>query len=296
MDRLEAFEIFVRVIETGSFSAAARQQNITQPTVSKAVAQLEEWLGVTLLLRSTRSLTPTEAGLGFYERALRAIEETSEGVRVARGAASGLTGRLRVSAAVCFARLHIVPRLAEFLREHPDLEVELVLDDHTIDLVEEGIDIALRMGPLTSSNMAARLLAEAPRVVVATPEYFAKHGMPKVPSDLANHEALIYTRDGDAFTFRKGEDEVVARLHGKVKVNATEGLRAAVFAHMGVAIASGWTFSPELVSGQVAAVLQDWTLPRLGVSAVYPTGRMASGKARAFAGFVEGCLAGVRFG
>ncbi|WP_213949519.1 LysR family transcriptional regulator [Luteibacter sp. dw_328] len=294
MDRLEAIEMFVRVVETGSFSAAARHYDVGQPTVSKAVAQLEEWLGVKLLLRSTRSVTPTEAGTSFYERSLRTIEEAGEAVIAARGAASGLSGKLRVSAAVCFARLHIVPRLPEFLQEHPELDLELVLDDRTIDLVDEGIDIALRMGPLASSSMTARLLAEAPRRVVGTPEYFKRHGIPKAPVDLLAHETVIYTRDmggGEDWTFRKGTDAVDVKLHGQVKINATEGLRAAVFAHMGVAIASAWSFAPELKSGEVVSVLDDWALPRLGVSAVYPTGRMASTKARQFAAFVESCLA-----
>lgn len=294
MDRLEAIEMFVRVVETGSFSAAARHYDVGQPTVSKAVAQLEEWLGVKLLLRSTRSVTPTEAGTSFYERSLRTIEEAGEAVLAARGAASGLSGKLRVSAAVCFARLHIVPKLPEFLRDHPELDLELVLDDRTIDLVDEGIDIALRMGPLASSSMTARLLADAPRRVVATPEYLRRHGVPKTPQDLLAHQTVIYTRDmggGEDWTFRKGDEEVAVKLHGQVKINATEGLRAAVFAHMGLAIASGWSFSPELTSGEVVSVLDDWALPRLGVSAVYPTGRMASTKARQFAAFVESCLA-----
>lgn len=294
MDRLEAIEIFVRVVETGSFSAAARHYNVGQPTVSKAVAQLEDWLGVKLLLRSTRSVTPTEAGTSFYERSLRTIEEAGEAVIAARGAASGLSGKLRVSAAVCFARLHIVPKLPEFLRQHPDLDLELVLDDRTIDLVDEGIDIALRMGPLASSSMTARLLADAPRRVVATPEYLKRHGVPKTPQDLLAHETVIYTRDmggGEDWIFRKDGDEVAVKLRGQVKINATEGLRAAVFAHMGLAIASGWSFAPELKFGEVVSVLDDWTLPRLGVSAVYPTGRLVSAKARQFATFVESCLA-----
>jgi DNA-binding transcriptional LysR family regulator len=178
MDRLAAIEIFIRVVDTGSFSAAARHYDVGQPAVSKAIAQLEEWLGVKLLLRTTRALTPTEAGTSFYQRARRAVEEADEAVLAARGTASGLAGKLRVSAAVCFARLHIVPRLPEFLAQHPNLELELVLDDRNIDLVEEGIDLALRMGVLADSNMTARRLAEARRRVVGTPEYFEREGIP----------------------------------------------------------------------------------------------------------------------
>src|SRR5258708_7264504 len=136
MDRVQAVATFVRVGENGSFSGAARQLNVGQPAVSKTVAQLEDRLGVSLLLRSTRGLTPTDAGQRFYERARRAIEEADEAELEARGAGAGLTGRLRVSAATTFARLHVIPRLPEFLAEHPELEMDVILDDRVIDLVE----------------------------------------------------------------------------------------------------------------------------------------------------------------
>ena len=144
MDRLGAMETFVYVVETGSFSAAARRLNIGQPAVSKTIAQLESRLAVRLLLRSTRGLTPTEAGLAFFERAKRAIEEANEADNAARGAASGLTGNLRICAAVTFGRLHIVPHLGPFLDQNPDLNIDLMLDDRNVNLVEDGIDIALR--------------------------------------------------------------------------------------------------------------------------------------------------------
>ena len=294
MDRLAALEIYVRVVDTGSFSAAARHFDIGQPAVSKAVAQLEEWLGVKLLLRSTRTLTPTEAGTNFYPRAKRAVEEADEAVLAARGTASGLAGKLRVSAAVCFARLHIVPRLPEFLDGHPNLALELVLDDRNIDLVEEGIDLALRMGNLSDSNMTARKLGEARRRVIGTPAYFKRYGTPKAPGDLLSHRAVIYTRDGggEDWKFRKATAEVSIKMPGRLKITATEGVRAAVFADMGLAIASEWAFTPELKSGEVVSVMDDWLLPSINLSAVFPTGRQASTKSRQFASFVEGCLAG----
>jgi len=293
MDRLAAIETFIRVVDTGSFSAAARHYDVGQPAVSKAVVQLEEWLGVKLLFRSTRAVTPTEAGNSFYLRAKRAVEEADEAVLAARGTASGLTGKLRVSAAVCFARLHIVPRLPKFLEEHPSLELELVLDDRNINLVDEGIDVALRMGVLADSNMTARRISEARRRVVATPEYFKRHGIPKTPADLFAHQAVIYTRDngGEDWKFRKATAEVSVKMQGRVKITATEGLRAAVFADMGLAIASEWAFTPELKSGAVVSVMDDWLLPSISLSAVYPTGRLASTKARQFTTFVENCLA-----
>lgn len=246
-----------------------------------------------LLLRTTRTLTPTEAGNSFYQRAKRAVEETDEAVLAARGTAVGLSGKLRVSAAVCFARLHIVPRLPVFLDEHPNLELELVLDDRNIDLVEEGIDVALRMGVLADSNMTARRIAEARRRVIATPAYFSRYGIPKAPADLLAHKCLIYTRDGggEDWKFRKETAEVSVRMQGRLKITATEGLRAAVFADMGVAVASEWAFTPELKSGTVVSVMDDWLLPTISLAAVYPTGRLASTKARQFTAFVENCLA-----
>ncbi|QET04410.1 LysR family transcriptional regulator [Cupriavidus pauculus] len=294
MDRLAAIEIYIRVVDTGSFSAAARHYDIGQPAVSKAVAQLEDWLGVKLLLRSTRALTPTEAGQSFYVRARRAVEEADEAVLAARGTAVGLTGKLRVSAAVCFARLHIVPRLPAFMEKHPGLDLELILDDRNIDLVEEGIDLALRMGELIDSNMTAKRIGEARRRVVATPAYFERHRAPKAPSDLLSHRAVIYSRDlggGENWTFRKDTIDQSVKLEGRVAISATEGLRAAVLSGMGLAVASEWAFSPELRSGEVVSVLDDWVLPSVPLSALYPTGRMASSKARQFAAFVEECLA-----
>jgi len=146
MDRLMAMETFVAVIDSGSFSAAARRLNVGQPAVSKLVAQLEDRLGVKLLVRTTHGLTATEAGLNFYERARRSIEEADEAEIAARGAGKGLSGRLRVSAAATFARIHVIPYMRQFLAGHPDLAVDFVLDDHNVDLVREGIDVALRMG------------------------------------------------------------------------------------------------------------------------------------------------------
>jgi len=293
MDRLAALEIFVRVVDTGSFSAVARTQRIGQPAVSKAVVQLEEWLGVSLLMRSTRSVVPTEAGRIFYERAKRTIEEADEAVVAARGSASSLSGKLRVSTAICFGRLHVIPNLSAFLAEHPDLDVELVLDDRHVDLVEEGIDVALRMGAMPDSNMTARRIAEGRRMVVATSAYLQRHGTPKSPGELMNHQAVIYSRGGgESWTFRKGTAEVPVVLQGRLKVTQAEGLREAVNYDMGLAVALEWLFSPELRSGKVVPILQDWALPSGNLSVVYPTGRLASTKARAFVSFVERFMGG----
>ena len=222
MDRHLAMEAFVRVVDTGSFSAAARQMRIGQPAVSKAIAQLEDWLGVRLLLRSTRSLKPTEAGQNFYVRAKRALEEAEEAVLAARGAGAGLTGKLRISASVCFGRLHIMRQMPRFLEKHPRLEIEMVLDDRPINLVEEGIDVAFRSGAPGTSTLVARKIGEARRLVMATPSYFEKHGEPKNPEALMAHQTVIYTPDGGgtAWTFRKGAVEKPVTVGGRLTVTA----------------------------------------------------------------------------
>jgi DNA-binding transcriptional LysR family regulator len=290
MDRLAAMETFVLVVDTGSFSAAARRLNIGQPAVSKLVAQLEDRLGVKLLVRTTHGLTPTEAGLNYYERARRSIEEADEADLAARGAGKGLSGRLRVSAAVTFARIHLIPHMPAFLADHRDLKLDVVLDDRNVDLVQEGIDVALRMGRLVDSTLTARRIASCRHAVLATPAYFARAGEPATPADLPTHNAVIYAQRGGGtdWIFRRDGTEVPVALNGRLRISAAEGVRAAVLAHGGIAIASEWMFTPEIADGTVKEVLQDWELPQLDLWAVFPAGRAATTtKARTFIDFVE---------
>jgi DNA-binding transcriptional LysR family regulator len=290
MDRYQAMATFVRVVETGSFSAAARQLNVGQPAVSKTVAQLENRLQVSLLIRSTHGLSPTEAGQRFFERARAAIREADEADLAARGAGAGLSGCLRVSAATTFARLHIVPLLPRFLAQHPELEIDVILDDRVIDLVAEGIDLSLRMGALADSAAVARKLATGPRSVLATPAYLGRAGEPKSPGELAGHEVVVYSQTANIWSFSRDGAETSVAVRGRVRVSAAEGLRAAVLADIGLTIASDWMFSHELGNGAVRRVLTDWLLPDIDLWAVFPNGRMASAKARAFATFVQQAL------
>lgn len=292
MDRLQAMATLVRVVDTGSFSAAARQMNIGQPAISKTIAQLEERLGVRLLTRTTRGLTPTEAGMRFCERARRALLEADEADLAARGEGAGLTGTLRVSAATTFARLHIVKLLPRFMATHPELSVDLILDDRVIDLVEEGIDVSLRMGDLADSSAVARRLASSPRSVFATRAYLDQAGTPETPADLAAHDVVIYTQGrSGSWAFRRDGTEVSVAVRGRLKASSAEGIRAAVLADMGLTIASAWMFAPELASGVVCPVLDAWTLDPIDLWAVFPSGRLVSAKARAFVDVVAASLA-----
>jgi DNA-binding transcriptional LysR family regulator len=290
MDRLTLMETFVCAVETGSFSAAARRLDVGQPAISKAITQLEERLQARLLLRSTRGLTTTETGQAYYESAKRAIALVDEADGVARGVNTELVGKLRVCAAVTFARLHIIPHVKKFLERHPALEVEVMLDDRQIDLLEHGVDVALRMGDLGDSSMTARRIATGQRMAVAAPAYLAEHGRPQIPADLAQHEAVVYLRDSGGATtwsFERDSTEVSVTVGGRLRVNAAEGVRAAVCSGVGVAIVSEWMFAPELASGAVERLLPEWNLPSIDLWAVYPAGRLASTKARAFTAFVQ---------
>jgi len=291
MDRLTAMETFVHVVETGSFSAAAKRLGIGQPAVSKSVAQLEARLAVRLVMRSTRGLTPTEAGLAFFDKAKRAIDEANAADEAARAAGSGLSGNLRISAPVTFARLHIIPHLGPFLAQYPGMNVDVVLDDRSLNLVEEGIDVALRMGNLNDSSLTARKIGESPCVILGTPAYFARFGEPATPADLLQHQAIIYTRgEGSHWNFTQGDTLAPIVAHGRVHVTAAEGVRAAVLSHLGLTLSSTWMFAPELASSEVKTVLTDWELPPRDLWAVFPTGRMASAKARAFVEYVQALI------
>lgn len=292
VDRFAAIETFVAVVETGSFSAAARRLEVGQPAVSKSVANLEDRLGARLLLRGSRQLTPTETGRAYYAYARRALDDAEEAEQAARGSAVALTGSLRVCAAVTFARLHVVPQLKTFLAAHPGLSIDVMLDDRNVDLLEAGIDVALRMGELPDSAMTARRIAQSRRLVVATPAYLALAGTPRSPADLAGHQAVVYDRGGggSAWQFRREGSEASVVLSGRLRVTAAEGVRAVVLADMGLAIASAWMFAPELGDGRVVEVLPGWELPPVDLWAMYPSGRRAGAKARAFVDHVQATL------
>ncbi len=265
MDRLAAMETFVVVVDTGSFSAAALRLNVGQPAVSKTVAQLEDQLGVKLLVRTTRGLTATEAGLNSYERARRSIEEADEAERAARGAGSGLTGKLRISAAVTFARIHLMPRLPEFLSKHPELEVEAVFDDRNIDLVHDGIDVALRLGQRSrnpAADSAAPCKRTAGRSRIANVFRSRRRADSAQRSDSARSHYLSQKGGGADWTFQREGAAIAVTLKSRLRVSAAEGVRAAILANFGIAIVSEWMFAPEIANGTVKVVLQDWELPQ----------------------------------
>jgi DNA-binding transcriptional LysR family regulator len=289
MDRLAAMQTVVRVIDTGSFSAAARQLGVGQPAVSKTVAQIETTLGVKLLTRTTRGLSPTESGRRYYALALRALDAAAEAEAAAREAGTTVTGRLRVSTAITFGRLQIVPRLPPFMAAHPELAVDVVMDDRPIDLVEEGIDVALRLGPQPDSPLSGRIIATRRRLMVAAPEYIARHAPLTRPAELARHEVVGLLQPGIAssWTFTRGDETETVSLGGRLRMTSNEGVREAVFAGLGLAIGSEWGFERELADGRVREVLPDWSMSRTDLWAIVPAGRQMSTRARVFIEFIE---------
>ncbi|MEM1433921.1 MAG: LysR family transcriptional regulator [Pseudomonadota bacterium] len=284
MDRLLAMRQYVTVVDTGSFSAAARLLNTGQPAVSKAIASLEAYLGVRLLVRTTRAHSLTNAGQRFYERARIVLDEADAAEAAARDASAALTGRLRVSAPPVYASAQIIPRLGTFAAAHPGLSIEFVLDDRQVNLVEEGVDLGIRAGDLVDSTLVARRIDTAHRLVVGSSRFLMQHGQPQSPAALQHYPIISYTgfRHPNRWTFRRGRRATPVTLKGTITVSAAEALRAAVLADLGLAVVSSRMFEAELASGAVAPVLEQWSLPTVDVWAVYPSGRRPPARARAF--------------
>jgi DNA-binding transcriptional LysR family regulator len=283
---------FVRVVEAGSFSAAARIMGQGQPAISKAVAQIEARLGVRLLTRTTRAVALTDAGRVFYDRAKAVLDAAEEAEAAARGAGAALVGRLRVCAPVTLARLHIVPNLPAFMSDHPGLELDLILDDRRIDLVEEGIDIAVRAGQLADSSMVATHIATGERQVIANTEFWVRHSLVRTPPDLGVLPFIAYgaAPAGLDWIFAKDGNTELARMQPRIRLSAIEGVREAVFAGMGFAIGSEWIFSDARGSGMVEKRLANYLLPAVDLWAIFPAGRQPSPRARVFAEFLKKCM------
>lgn len=289
MDRLGAMAQFVRVVEAGSFSAAARVLGQGQPAISKAVAQLETRLGVRLLNRTTRALTMTDAGRIFYDRARTALDAAEEAEAAARGAGASLSGRLRVCAPVTLARLHIVPALPAFLAAHPALDVDLILDDRRIDLIEEGIDIAIRAGPLPDSSLMATHIVAGRRMVLANKSFWAARPPVARPADLAVLPFIAYgpAPGGCDWVFAHDTATELVRMSPHLRTSALEGVREALFAGIGFSIVSEWVMRNARAGEDIERRLDEYQLPGIDLWAVHPAGRQPSARARTFATHVQ---------
>ncbi|HEV7577036.1 MAG TPA: LysR family transcriptional regulator [Caldimonas sp.] len=293
MDRLQGLRLFVRVVETGSFSKASTSLGITQPTATKHVAALEQRIGARLFHRSTRGVTPTEIGLLYYEKCLLISRELDEADNLASLQQSSLRGQLRISTSVGFGRRVLVPLVIGFMRDHPDLQVDLSFDDRFVNLVEQGVDVAIRMGKLSDSSLGARYLGLNPWVVVASPDYLALRAAPTHPDELSHHAALIYsTVQGDERWRFVGPDGVSLQVavQGPLRSNNLSALLAATRAGMGLAALPWYVAQASVASGEVRPVLQQWTLPSQEIHAVFPSPRFVPIKVTKLIGWLQGCF------
>ena len=288
MDLLAGMKLFVRVVETGGFSAVGRELGSTQPTVSRTIAALEAHLGVRLLNRSSRAVTLTDDGRQFYglaTRALEAVTEAEAGVGRRRGLPSGL---LRLGTPVAFGRLHVAPRVPAFLDRYPDVDVELAMSDAFVDLVEAGLDLAIRIGDLSDPSLIARRIGTTRRVTVASPAYLARRGMPMVPADLARHDCIIYTRlaTGNRWHFAGRDGPIAVDVRGRFRADNSEAVREAVLGGAGIAVVPVWLFPDETGGGRVNILLEQYEPRQLPIHAVYPSRRQLATKVRAMIDFL----------
>jgi DNA-binding transcriptional LysR family regulator len=290
-DRLQELAVFVRVGESSSISRAAHDMNLSQPSVSRIVGDLEARLGVKLLLRTTRRLTLTAAGVEFLERAREVLAEIENAEDAARGMDS-LRGTLRLALPVVFGTRQVIPRLPEFLSRHPLLRVELRVSDAHQDLVAEGVDVAIRMGKLLDSPFGARRLVTLQRLVVAAPSYLEAHGTPKTPADLAGHDCIFGPRGfgRDSWTFKRGNTMISMDVTGRIHTDSGPGMFASLMAGLGIAIASTAMCDAEIRAGALVPLLTSYALEPIDVHAVFPGGPRPSAKVRAFADYLADAL------
>lgn len=283
-DRLTALRVFARVARSGSFSVAARELGLSQPSASRIVAELEREIGAALLIRTTRAVTLAEAGADYLARIEPVLDALEEADHAARGTGE-LRGLLRIALSSSFAVREVIPGLPDFMARHPALRIELSMDDRRQDLVGEGIDVALRFGRLADSSATTRLLGKAERLLIASPAYLATAGMPSSPEQLAGH-AVIVGPAGTApqlWSFTRDGRTVTVRVAGRLTVSQNEGAIAAAVAGLGIVSTGMLGCRTELASGALVPVLADWRLDPVEIHALFPAGRAAKPAARAFA-------------
>ncbi len=293
MDRLDVMRLYVRVVETASFSQAARVLKIGQPTVSKQIAGLEARLGAQLLRRTSRGLSLTDAGQSYYESAVRLIDDFTAAEQRVRQGQVAPSGPIRVAMPGSFGRAQVMPRLADFFARYPDISVETDISDRFVNLIERRIDVAVRIGHLADSSLTARRIGRTDVAVLATPAYLARHGTPQTPADLARFPCMTYLVNGRArpweFSGPAGPVDFIPQ--GPVRSGDAEHIKAGVLAGIGLAQLPTWLVVDEIAAGTIVPVLAGFAPPPYPVNAVTPGGRLQPGRVRAFVDFLAEAFA-----
>ncbi|GAK87267.1 transcriptional regulator LysR family [Vibrio ponticus] len=289
MDQLGAIRAFVRVVQTGSFSATGRELNTTQTTISKKVAALESKLGVKLLTRSSRDHALTPAGAQYYETCVLILNELDEAEAKARSEVALPQGTIRIAAPIAFGRLVIAPIIAEFFELYPDIQVDLSLSDKHIDMISEGIDVAIRAKQLEDSSLVARHLFENRMLLVASPEYLAKWGEPSKPEQLKQHNCLVYSRlqSLNVWHFERQGKTYSVPVSGNFKSDNGDVLLEVALNHMGIVQMPIWMVEQHLADGRLKQVLSDYDGQNLPFNAIYPRSRYVPLKVRCFIDFLK---------
>jgi len=295
MDRITSIELFIRVVETGSFSKAASDVGITQPTATKAVAAMEKRLGARLLHRSTRGVMLSEVGALYYDKCKLIAREVDEADNLATLLQSKVGGTLRISTSVAFGRRVLVPLVLRYMREHPEITIDLSFDDRYVNLVEQGVDLAIRMGPMADSTLGARYLGTNPWMMVAAPSYLNQRGTPRSAADLPSHACVVYSsvQGDDRWSLKTAAGEKLSvPVKGPLRSNNLSAILAAARAGMGLAVLPWYVARESLVDGTVQPVLTDHSLPEQEVHAVFPSPKLVPLKVTSFSGFLQQALAG----
>ena len=288
MDTLTAMSVFAAVVENNSLAGAARAKNISPSVVSKQLAALEDRLGVRLLNRTTRRISLTEVGSAYYDRCKRILADVDEAEVAVSQSHAAPRGRLKITAPTTFAHRHVAPHLPSFIARFPDVEVQLLVNDRIVDLVDEGIDLAIRISVLKDSSLIARKLANNVRSIVAAPEYLARHGRPHVPDELTQHTLLTYPPGNQIndWHFMVGGTETVIRAKGAIMTSNGDSILKAVQAGGGLAMLPSFMTGEHIKSGRLIEVLSEFVREDVPIYAVYPSSRHLSPKVRAFVDFL----------
>lgn len=287
MDRLEAMSILLEAVETGSLSAAGRSLGMPLPTISRKVSDLEAHLKIRLLLRGGRKLVLTDAGRNYVAACKRILEDVGEAERIAAGEYRAPTGELVISTPLVFGRVHVVPVVTEFLKAYPDIHIRLQMTDRVVNLIEDHIDLAVRIGALPDSSLIATRIGTANLVVFASPAYLARRGTPRTPEDLAAHDCIAFDAlsAGDRWDFASNRVGSSVLIRPRLRANTAEAVIEAALGGLGIARTMSYPIAPAVAAGALGIVLRDYELPAVPISLVYPSQRLLPLKLRAFLDF-----------
>lgn len=288
MDTLTSMKVFAAVVDTGSFAAASERLTMSRAMTSKYVAHLEEHLGTRLLQRTTRKLTLTESGTAYYDRCVQILADIAEAEEGAVHHNESPRGTLRMTIPVSFGNLHMGPVIADYLKQYPEVKIDMLLTDRRIDLIEEGLDLAIRIGTLPESGLIAKKLGSDHVVICAAPDYLERHGIPQTPADLARHNCLTYSysSSGDEWKLNGPDGSHTVKVSGSLRATNGDMVKLAALGGVGLIRQPTFLAAQDIRAGRLVEVLSEYTSNELGIYAVYPSRKHLSAKVRSFVDFM----------